>query len=170
MADGKPVGFIELALRPYATSCDSSPVPYVEGWFVEANDRARGIGKALMQIAETWARDGGFTELASDALLDNDASLRAHLRCGFAVTQRMVMFRKSLTAEPEWRLPHCHPELVEGSDEHAKWWCCYERAARVREIARIPRARGSRCARVVRGPEVERCTSTAVRCANLRSA
>jgi hypothetical protein len=34
--------------------------------------------------------------LASDAELENDGSLRAHLACGFAATSRTITFRKAL--------------------------------------------------------------------------
>src|SRR5688572_21260050 len=32
--DGALVGFLELGLRSVAEGCTSSPVPYVEGWYV----------------------------------------------------------------------------------------------------------------------------------------
>jgi aminoglycoside 6'-N-acetyltransferase I len=43
---GKPAGFIELGLRSYAEGCDTSPVPYIEGIYVEAEHRRSGIGRA----------------------------------------------------------------------------------------------------------------------------
>jgi len=91
-----PIGFVELSIRPFADGCASRPVPHVEGWFVEEPARGRGIGRALMTSAEAWARARGFTELASDAELDNEGSLRAHTGCGFVETERLVKFRKAL--------------------------------------------------------------------------
>jgi aminoglycoside 6'-N-acetyltransferase I len=96
IADGLPVGIIELAIRPYAEGCADSPVPYVEGWFVESMHRGRGVGRSLMRAGEAWARERGFTELASDAESGNDGSVRAHLSCGFSVTSHTITFRKSL--------------------------------------------------------------------------
>ena len=96
IVEDEAVGFIELALRAYASGCASSPVPYVEGWFVKTQHCARGVGTALMRAAEQWARDGSFSEIASDAQLENDGSLRAHLGCGFTVTSRTIQFRKPL--------------------------------------------------------------------------
>lgn len=89
-------GFIELSLRPFSEGCTSSPVPHVEGWYVEPEVRDRGIGRALMAEAEQWARDGGYVELASDTQLDNDESLRAHAACGFDEVERLVKLRRSL--------------------------------------------------------------------------
>ncbi len=91
-----PLGFIELAVRSFSDGCESMPVPHVEGWYVEPSARGRGIGRALMQAAEGWARDRGFTELASDTEPWNERSIAAHARCGFRETERLVKFRKSL--------------------------------------------------------------------------
>ncbi len=91
-----PVGFIELAVRPFADGCDSAPVPHVEGWYVEPGARGRGAGRALMDAAEAWARERGFVELASDTEVHNSGSLAAHVRCGFAETERLIKLRKSL--------------------------------------------------------------------------
>ena len=95
--DGKLAGFVELSLRSHAQGCDSSPVPYIEGWYVATAARKRGVGRALIDAAERWAVDGGYSEIASDARLDNRASHAAHAALGFAETARNVHFRKALT-------------------------------------------------------------------------
>jgi aminoglycoside 6'-N-acetyltransferase I len=94
--EGRLSGFVEVSLRDTADGCDSSPVGYVEGWFVEQAFRGKGIGRALVASAEAWARSFGCTEMASDALIDNIDSQRAHARLGYAEVDRMVSFRKSL--------------------------------------------------------------------------
>lgn len=90
------MGFLELAIRPFADGCESRPVAHVEGWYVEPAARGRGVGLALMTAAETWARQRGFTELASDTEVENDVSLAAHLRFGFVETERLIKLRKPL--------------------------------------------------------------------------
>ena len=45
-ADGRLVGFLELDYRKYAPGCSSSPVPFIEGWYVEPGLQRRGIGRA----------------------------------------------------------------------------------------------------------------------------
>ena len=92
-----PLGFLELALRSFSDGCDSMPVPHVEGWYVEPFARGRGVGRALMQAAEDWARQHGYRELGSDTEPWNEASLAAHARFGFEETERLVKFRKLLT-------------------------------------------------------------------------
>jgi len=90
------IGFIELRVRNYAESSDSHAVPHVEGWYVEAEFRRRRIGARLIAAAERWARAAGYEELASDASIDNAASIAAHQALGFEVTDRIVCFLKKL--------------------------------------------------------------------------
>ena len=95
--DAAPIGMIELSLRSHADGCRSSPVPFVEGWYVAPDARRQGVGAALMAATEAWARAGGYSELASDTELDNEAGNRAHAGCGFEEIGRAVKFRKSLS-------------------------------------------------------------------------
>ena len=95
--DGSLVGFLEVGLRSHADGCDTAhAVGFVEGWFVDAAHRGRGVGRDLMRAAEYWARAQGCAEMASDALIDNQASQRAHQSLGFGVVDRCVHFRKAL--------------------------------------------------------------------------
>ena len=89
-------GFLEARLRDYAVGCSSSPVAYIEGWYVDPEFRRAGVGTALALAAEEWARDLGLTELASDAEIENSVGLRAHLALGFQQAGRIIQFRKSL--------------------------------------------------------------------------
>lgn len=89
-------GFAEVGTRPYADGCESSPVAFLEGWYVDPECRGRGIGAALVRAAEAWARDRGLTEFASDALLANVNSHHAHEAVGFVEVERAVRYRKPL--------------------------------------------------------------------------
>lgn len=91
------IGFAEASLRhDYVNGTETSPVGFLEGWYVIPERRGRGIGRALVGAVEAWTREQGCHELASDALLDNTASQAAHAACGFAETERVVYFRKTL--------------------------------------------------------------------------
>ena len=92
----RPIGFLELSIRPFSDGCDSMPVPHVEGWYVEVDARNRGIGRALLRAAEEWAKERGFRELASDTEVKNLDSQHAHMTCGFEEVDRLVKFRKKL--------------------------------------------------------------------------
>ena len=95
-AEGGLAGFVELRLRDFAEGCTSSPVAYVEGWWVDTDSRRRGVGEALMAAAEDWARGSGIRELASDCDFDNEISLSAHLALGFSEAERVICLRKDL--------------------------------------------------------------------------
>lgn len=94
--DGRLAGFIEINVRNFAEGSRSPEVPYIEGWFVDADVRGKGYGRKLMQRAESWARDAGFSELASDTEIENTASIAIHQKLGFKETDRVVCFLKKL--------------------------------------------------------------------------
>ena len=93
---GDLVGFAEVSLREWAEGCLSSPVGYLEGWYVAPGSRGRGVGRAVLAASEDWARAFGCTEMASDTELGNEGSEAAHQRLGFEVVGRVVAFRKDL--------------------------------------------------------------------------
>lgn len=96
VAEGRPVGMIEARIREYGEGCETSPVGYIEGWFVYPNMRGQGISGALTQCAEDWVRGKGCTEMASDTWLDNEASIRAHVKLGYFEVERLIHFVKQL--------------------------------------------------------------------------
>ncbi len=96
--DGEIAGFTEIAVRQYANGCDTQPVAFVEGIWVKAEFRRRGIGALLMGHAEALLVARGFRELGSDTQIDNVPSQAAHLAWGFSETERVVYFRKILQA------------------------------------------------------------------------
>jgi aminoglycoside 6'-N-acetyltransferase I len=90
-------GFISFSLRPWAEGCEETPVPYIEGWWVAADLRRRGVGRELVSAVEQWARQHGYWELGSDVELENAVSLEAHAALGFEPVQRVQFFRKVLS-------------------------------------------------------------------------
>ncbi|HEX6643731.1 MAG TPA: aminoglycoside 6'-N-acetyltransferase [Gemmatimonadales bacterium] len=95
--EGQVVGFAEVGMRAYAEGCVTSPVGYLEGWYVEPGHRGTGVGRALVDAAIAWARARGLSEFASDALYDNDASRAAHRALGFEEVEAIRCFRKEIT-------------------------------------------------------------------------
>lgn len=93
---GRLVGFLELDYRKYAPGCRSSPVAFIEGWYVEPDLQGHGIGRALVEAAESHARAAGHHEIASDAELGNLDGIAAHLALGYEEVERVVCFRRSL--------------------------------------------------------------------------
>jgi aminoglycoside 6'-N-acetyltransferase I len=90
------VGFAEASRRAYAEGCETSPVGFLEGWFVASEWRRRGVGRALVAACEAWARELGCQEFASDALADNQVSAVAHAALGFEEVEVIRCFRKAM--------------------------------------------------------------------------
>ena len=61
-ADGSPGGFLEGGTRDYADGCETNPVGYIEGWYVDADLRRQGAGRALVSAMEGWARKRGLLD------------------------------------------------------------------------------------------------------------
>jgi len=97
--EARPVGFVELNIRNYAEGCDTDQVAYLEGWYVVPEARQQGVGRALIEAAETWAREEGCSEFASDAIVDNEISAAAHRALGFTEVVQIRCFMKSLIEE-----------------------------------------------------------------------
>ena len=96
MIDATPAGFAEVSIRKFANGCETQPVPFLEGIWVEPPLRRQGISRRLIEHVEAFVKARGFREIGSDALLDNEASHAAHRGWGFSETERVVYFRKAL--------------------------------------------------------------------------
>ena len=95
--DDNAVGFAQCQLRhDYVEGCDTSPVGFLEGIYVDDSHRRSGVARALLSACEDWARSVGCTEFASDCELDNHDSLAWHLKAGFEEVNRTIWFAKKL--------------------------------------------------------------------------
>ncbi len=90
------IGFLEASIRPFAEDCITENVGYLEGWYVEPSYRRQGLGRALVQAAERWAKSMGCVEMASDSEIGNNISIVVHARLGYKETSRLVHWRKEL--------------------------------------------------------------------------
>ena len=92
-ASGEAIGFAEVSIRrDHVSGTTTDTLPYLEGWYVDAAWRGRGVGRALLDFVIRWAREAGYRELASDAELDNLLSQAVHTRLGFRETERTVHY------------------------------------------------------------------------------
>ena len=98
--DGRLGGLLEVSIRKQAEGCETNRIGYLEGWYVDPDLRGQGIGRQLVEAAETWARAQGITEMASDTTPDYPLSPGAHAQLGYIEVQRTIHFRKLLT-DPE---------------------------------------------------------------------
>lgn len=94
---GDALGFAEASIRAdYVNGTSTSPVAFLEGLYVRPDSRGKGIARQLVVGVQQWAEEMGCTELASDALLDNQGSHAMHKALGFAETERVIYFLKPL--------------------------------------------------------------------------
>ena len=67
-AEGVALGFAEAALRhDYVNGCKTSPVAFLEGIFVEAEARGRGVARALVEGVGPGRRSGAAPSLRRTA-------------------------------------------------------------------------------------------------------
>ncbi|MGE3181014.1 MAG: N-acetyltransferase family protein [Phycisphaerae bacterium] len=95
-------GFVEARLRDHAEGCTSSPVAYLEGWYVDSEYRRTGVGAALLSAFEQWGVANGATEAASDTEVENRLSRAAHGALGFEEVEDVTLFRKNLNPSLDW--------------------------------------------------------------------
>ena len=96
-ADENAVGFAQCQLRhDYVEGTVSSPVGYLEGIYVADEYRQQGFARELLSACESWAKEKGCTEFASDCELNNVQSLQFHLNVGFEEANRIICFTKKL--------------------------------------------------------------------------
>ena len=92
----KNVGFSEASIRPFANGCDSRPVVFLEGVWIEESYRNQGIGRKLVEAVQLWALNKGIFEIGSDAEISNFQSHICHKKWGFEEMERVIYYRKKL--------------------------------------------------------------------------
>ena len=92
-------GMLEISLKNHVEGCLTDKIGYLEGWYVDAEWRQQGIGRQLVTAAETWCRQQGCLEMASDTTADYPISPLAHAKLGYKEINKIITFRKVLTDE-----------------------------------------------------------------------
>ena len=99
LSEGKAIAFMSLSLRhDYVQGTHSSTVGYLEGIYVTPEWRGKGIAKALVAHAKTWTMEQGCSELGSDVIYGNEASLAFHKKVGFREDNTIVCFSMQVKA------------------------------------------------------------------------
>jgi aminoglycoside 6'-N-acetyltransferase I len=94
--DGSLGGMIEVSLHETADGCTTSPVGYIEGWYIDPDLRRQGVGGRLVAAAEAWAREAGCREMASDTEPRYPISPLAHRHLGYEETETPLHYCKKL--------------------------------------------------------------------------
>ena len=93
--DGRLCGLVEVSIRTSAPGCETDHIGYLEAWYVDPDWRNQGVGRALVEQAEAWARAEGCVEMASDTDPAYPLSPAAHAALGYQEVERY--FRKELS-------------------------------------------------------------------------
>lgn len=92
--EGGLCGLAEVAIHESAPGCHTDRIGFLEAWYVDPDQRGRGVGRALIERAEAWARAAGCREMASDTDPTYPLSPAAHAALGYEEVARF--FRKDL--------------------------------------------------------------------------
>ena len=94
---GQASGFAEVSIRrDWVNGCRHRPALFLEGIYVEPEQRGQGVARALCQAAEKWGLENGCREFASDVYIDDENSLAAHAGLGFVEAERVVCLSKPI--------------------------------------------------------------------------
>jgi ribosomal protein S18 acetylase RimI-like enzyme len=91
-ASGQPLGFTQL----YATFCSVAAAPYMVLYdlFVASTARRRGTGQALMQAAEDYAREKGYSRLELQTARTNHRAQALYEARGWARDEAFFVYAK----------------------------------------------------------------------------
>src|SRR5690554_1195282 len=91
------IGFIQISIRTdYVNGSTNSPVGFIEGIFVDENYRKKDIARKLVDRADSYFKNEGIKEIASDVLIDNIDSQNFHKSIGFEEIERVVCYIKRI--------------------------------------------------------------------------
>ena len=91
--DGQVVALLHFFERP---AFDKSPEVIVQALVVDQNFRGTGVGKKMMNMAERWALDRGFSSVALTSSVSRSDAHSFYNRIGYNVTATSHLFRKNL--------------------------------------------------------------------------
>ncbi len=89
---GTAVGLLHAFFRP---ALDKPPEVMVQALVIEASQRSKGVGEALMQVAEAFAREKGCTSVALYSRVDRDLAHRFYERLGYEKKLASAQLRKT---------------------------------------------------------------------------
>ncbi|RJQ70305.1 MAG: GNAT family N-acetyltransferase [Desulfobacteraceae bacterium] len=94
--DNIRIGLVELSLRNIVDGCLGSPIPYLEGLYLDEEERSKGRGSEVIEMIKRWCQSNGYSELATDVELTNIRAQKFYEKLGFEQVDRVVEYRLEL--------------------------------------------------------------------------
>ena len=88
-----PIGWVHVALL---ATLEASHLAAINGLVVEEGHRSSGIGAALVDAAERWARDRGASAILVRSRSTRERAHRFYERIGYVEVKRSHVFEKPL--------------------------------------------------------------------------
>ena len=91
--NGKLLGWIDVSVVDHL---QSGAYAEIGGLVVASGHRSLGIGKKLVERAETWAAERGFPKMLVRSQIAREAAHRFYLREGYERTKTSAVFTRAL--------------------------------------------------------------------------
>jgi GNAT superfamily N-acetyltransferase len=106
--EGRAVGWVHVVFAEYV---DAEAFVVIGGLVVDRNHRRLGIGRALMNRAETWARERGCSMVRLTSSATRNAAHRFYEDLGYVNIKTQYSFIKPLDAAAATRLSTFVPRV-----------------------------------------------------------
>jgi GNAT superfamily N-acetyltransferase len=106
--DGRALGWVHVVFTEYV---DAEAFVMIGGLVVDRNHRRRGIGRALMNRAETWARERGCSMVRLSSSATRPAAHRFYEDLGYAHIKTQYSFIKPLEPAAAVRVQNFVPRV-----------------------------------------------------------
>jgi GNAT superfamily N-acetyltransferase len=94
-AEGRVLGWIHVVAFH---DLESDPYAEIAGLVVDAGARRRGVGLALLEAAEGWARERGYREIRVRSNTARAEARPFYLKRGFTIVKTQYVFQKPLAS------------------------------------------------------------------------
>jgi GNAT superfamily N-acetyltransferase len=92
-AGDRPIGWIHVGLLAGLAVSDAAGI---HGLVVDAAERSAGVGAALLEAGEAWARDRRASTITVRSRISRVRAHRFYARLGYRETKRSLVFEKAL--------------------------------------------------------------------------
>ena len=99
--EDKLIAFAEASVRHHVIGIESSPVGFLEGIYVDPQQRKNGIAERLISEVERWSKSRGCLVLGSDTDIENRESQAFHDALGFVARERVIIYERAMTSSVE---------------------------------------------------------------------